>query len=87
MLRLAVAYHESIALDKLHEHFDGPEADLIAITAGTKCVKCGLGFAVVLTSKTDSLNNEYLSRLDDVIKGDCRNGLHQHQYVLGAATP
>jgi hypothetical protein len=84
---LAAAYHESIALRKLKQHFDGPEAKLIAITAGTRCEKCGLTFAVVLSASKDGRNNEYLTRLDHLIKDDCRNGQHQQQYVLGEATP
>jgi hypothetical protein len=82
MPHLAVAYHESIALEKLHEYFDGPEANLIAISAGTTCGKCGLMFAVVLTAKTDPRNDEYLIHLEHVIKDDCRNGQHQREYAL-----
>jgi hypothetical protein len=82
MARLAIAYHESIALEKLHEHFDGPEAHLMALSAGTKCEKCGLLFAVVLTARTDPRNNEYVSELDRMIGDDCRNGEHQQEYGL-----
>jgi hypothetical protein len=39
-------------------------------------------FAVVLTAKTDPRNEEYLTRLDQVIKDDCRNGQHQLEYAL-----
>jgi hypothetical protein len=82
MPRLVVAYHESIAVEKLHEYFDGLLANLIVVTAGTKCEKCGLMFAVVLTAKTDPRNDEYLIHLDHVIKDDCRNGHHQQEYAL-----
>jgi hypothetical protein len=82
MPRLAVAYHASTALEKLHEHFDGAQADRIAISAGTKCGSCGLMFVIVLMGKTDPRNEEYLFRLDLLIRDDCRNGQHQQEYVL-----
>jgi hypothetical protein len=82
MPRFAVAYHESIAIERLHEYFDGPQANLIVITAGTTCEKCGLMFAVVLTAKTDPRNHEYITHLDYVINDDCRNGQHQQEYAL-----
>jgi len=78
----AVAFHESLALEKLEEFFTSPESHAMAETQAVACSKCNLGFAVVLVARGLPKNAEYLARLNATIEGDCINGMHQEEYVL-----
>jgi hypothetical protein len=79
----AIAFHTSLALEKLHEYFADESAQFSAVSIGTKCEKCGLSFAIVLPMKNDPKNQEYTNELNEMIAEDCINGMHQEEYVLG----
>jgi hypothetical protein len=78
----AVAYNDSIALDKIHEYFAGSKSERIATTSGTKCRKCGRLFAVILAVKDDVKNSRYLDQLQQMIERDCKKGQHCDEYQL-----
>ena len=78
----AIAFHESVALDKTHEYFESPEARFQGETQAGKCVKCSLAFAIVLLVKSDPRNLEYVGHLNAIIGEDCIGGLHKDEYVL-----
>jgi hypothetical protein len=79
----AIAFHSSLALEKLHEYFADEPAQCSAVSIGTKCEKCGFSFAIVLPMKNDPKNQEYMNELNKMIAADCINGMHQEEYVLG----
>jgi len=81
---LAVAFHPDSALDRLHKYFARPEAQSHATTRTGECSKCGLVFAVVLTQKSDSRNEESLAALCKLITEDCDAGCHDDEYGLDA---
>ena len=54
----AIAFHEVIATDKIHELFGSPESQKQIETQQGKCVKCNLAFVIVLFVKSDPRNPE-----------------------------
>lgn len=78
----AIAFHESLAIEKLEDLFTSPESRALAETQALTCSKCNLGFAAVLVANGDPRNAEYLARLNAIIEEDCINGMHQGEYVV-----
>jgi hypothetical protein len=78
----AIAYHESIAMEKLEEYFRSPTTQRSTSTRAAKCSKCNLTFAVIVTEANDARNFDYVDQLQAIITDDCRSGLHQDEYVL-----
>ena len=78
----AIAFHEIIATDKIHELFGSPESQEQIETQQGKCVKCNLGFVIVLFVKSDRRNPEYVGHLNSIIADDCIGGRHKDEYVL-----
>jgi hypothetical protein len=78
----AIAFHESLAIEKLEDLFTSPESRALAETQALACSKCNLGFAAVLVVKGHPRNGEYLTRLNAIIEEDCINGMHQEEYVV-----
>lgn len=78
----AIAYHESVALEKLEVYFKSEGEEPYAGSTAAKCPNCNLAFAVVLTLKSDPLNPEYIQELVIVISGDCSDGVHKEEYVV-----
>jgi len=78
----AIAFHESLAVEKMEDLFTSPESQTLAETQTLMCSKCNLGFAAVLVAKGHPQNTEYLARLNMMIEEDCINGIHQGEYVV-----
>jgi hypothetical protein len=78
----AIAFHESLAVEKLEDLFISPESRALAETCAVTCSKCKLGFAAVLVAKGHPQNADYIARLGAMIEEDCINGMHQGEYVL-----
>jgi hypothetical protein len=81
---LAVAFHQDVALDRLHEFFASPEVQRRATTQSCECSKCGLVFAIVLTQKSDPRNDASFGALCERIAEGCDVGIHEDEYVLDA---
>jgi hypothetical protein len=79
---LAVAFHQDVALERLHAYFANPERQRLATTQSGECTKCGLAFAIVLTQKSDPRNNESITALGQLIASNCDVGSHEDEYVL-----
>jgi hypothetical protein len=78
----AIAFHESLALEKLEDFFTSPESHTLAETQALACSKCNLTFAAVLVASGHPKNPGYIARLNAMIEEDCINGMHQGEYVL-----
>lgn len=78
----AIAFHEAVAVEKMHEYFHSPQSELQSETQGGKCVKCNLAFAIVLAVKSDPRNPEYVGHLNSIIADDCINEFHKDEYIL-----
>jgi hypothetical protein len=83
----AIAFHELIATDKIHELFGSPESQEQIETRQGKCVKCNLEFVIVLFAKSDPRNPEYVGHLNSIIAEDCTGGSHQDEYLLDEVDP
>jgi hypothetical protein len=83
----AIAFHEVIAADKIHELFGSPESQKQIETQEGKCVKCNLAFAIVLFVKTDPRNPEYVGHLNSIIADDRIGGRHKDEYLLDEVDP
>jgi hypothetical protein len=83
----AIAFHESLAIEKLHEYFSSPESQQQSETRQGTCVRCNLAFSIVVVVKSDPRNTEYIGRLNSIIADDCIGGLHQDEYVLQEPGP
>jgi hypothetical protein len=79
----AIAYHESIAMERLEKYFDG-ESGSLSDSTSTKCDRCDIAFAVVLPARDHPDNARYVLDLTRLIAEDCRNGMHREEYVLEA---
>jgi hypothetical protein len=79
----AVAYHESVAMERLEKYFDG-ESGSVSDATSTKCDRCETVFAVVLPARNHPDNARYLLDITRLISEDCAKGLHQDEYVLGS---
>jgi hypothetical protein len=78
----AIAYHESVAMEKLDEYFKSSTAQRSASTRAAKCDNCDLTFAIILIGANDNLNLVYIDQLQAIITEDCVSGLHQDEYIL-----
>jgi hypothetical protein len=83
----AIAFHELIATDKIHELFGSPESQEQIETRQGKCVKCNLEFVIVLLAKSDPRNPEYVGQLNGIIAEDCIGGSHRDEYSLDEVDP
>jgi len=83
----AIAFHEIIAMDKIHELFGSPESQEQIETQNGKCVKCNLRFVIVLFVKSDRRNPEYVGHLNSIISDECIGGRHKDEYVLDEVDP
>jgi hypothetical protein len=81
----AIAFHEIIAMEKIHELFRSQESHEQIDTQHGKCVKCNLGFVIVLFVKSDRTNPEYVGHLNSIISDDCIGGKHKDEYILDEA--
>jgi hypothetical protein len=79
----AIAYHESVAMERLEKYFDG-ETGSLSDSTSTKCHRCETVFAVVLPARGHPDNARYVRDLTRLISEDCINGMHQDEYVLGS---
>jgi hypothetical protein len=77
----AIAYHESVAMERLEKYFDGESGSLSGSTS-MKCDRCDIVFAVVLPARDHPDNARYVSDVSGLISEDCINGMHQEEYVL-----
>jgi hypothetical protein len=77
----ALAYHESVAMERLEKYFDG-ESESLSGSTSTKCDRCEVVFAVVLPARDHPDNVRHVMDLKRLISDDCINGLHQEEYVL-----
>jgi hypothetical protein len=77
----AIAYHESVAMERLEKYFDGESGSLSGSTS-RKCDRCEIVFAVVLPARDHPDNARYVRDLTRLISEDCINGMHQEEYVL-----
>jgi hypothetical protein len=80
----AIAYHESVAMERLERHFQGEGASRSG-TAATKCDKCKLNFAIVLPIHDHPDNAKYILRLTQIISDDRVSGRHHDEYMLESA--
>ena len=76
----AIAYHESVAMERLEKYFNG-ESSSGAGSSATKCDSCNLTFAVVLPARDHPENARYILDLRRLISVDCINGMHQEEYM------
>jgi hypothetical protein len=77
----AIAYHESVAMERLEKYFDGESGSLSGSTS-TKCYGCDIVFAVVLPARDHPDNAQYVQDLTRLISEDSINGMPQEEYVL-----
>jgi hypothetical protein len=82
----AIAFHESLAIEKLNEYFASDESQEGEIQEIT-CVRCNLAFRIVVAVKADPRNTEYVGHLKSIIANDCIGGLHQDEYVFQEPGP
>lgn len=82
MTTRAIAFHESVASDKLQELFgsDGPQ--LFSSSQATGCGKCRARFAIFFPDKSDPDNISYIRDLEVTIAEDCTNGKHSQEVRL-----
>jgi hypothetical protein len=77
----AIAYHESVAMERLEKYFDGESGSLAGSTS-TKCDGCDIIFAVVLPARDHPDNARYVRDITRLISEDCINGMHKEEYIL-----
>jgi hypothetical protein len=77
----AIAYHESVAMERLEKYFDGESGSLSGSTS-TKCDRCEIVFPVVLPARDHPDNVRYVLELTRLISENCINGMRQEEYVL-----
>ena len=70
----AVAYHESVAMERLEKYFDG-ESGSVSDATSTKCDRCETVFAVVLPARNHPDNARYVRDLTRLVSEDCINGM------------
>jgi hypothetical protein len=80
----AIAYHESVAVERLQRYF-GKQGASLAGTAATKCENCNLNFAILLPSRDHPDNPRYILQSTRAVSEDCINGMHQDEHVLNAS--
>jgi hypothetical protein len=78
---VAIAFHDSVAQEKLHELFATDEIVARSITKTLTCPKCKVLFAVVLPQKEDPRNDWFVDALQVIICEDCINGIHKEEYA------
>lgn len=83
----AIAFHESIATDRVRDFIESAESQAHTETQAGTCVKCNLGFAILLLVKSDPRNAEYVGHLNDMIAADCIAGHHRDEYILDESGP
>lgn len=83
----AIAFHESISVEKLEEIFEHDANELFGGTLGARCPACGLKFAVFFPAYDDPENQNYLTKLKELIASDCKGGQHLLEEYRLTATP
>lgn len=83
----AVAFHETIAVERIDRLFTSPKmrAAIGAQTVG--CSACNAKFAVVLLDKSDPDNEGLICRLEALIANDCESGRHKSEYFIEKLEP
>lgn len=76
----AIAYHESVAMERLEEYFHGESSSLAGSTIA-KCDGCNLAFAIVLPARDHPNNDRYILELRRLISEGCIDGF-QEEYVF-----
>ena len=80
----AMAFHESISVERLNNLFRSDWNQLFAGTTAGHCSRCGAQFAVFFPNSDDRDNGEYLASIEKLISEDCKAGKHSREFVLKA---
>ena len=76
MSLVAIAFHESVSVNKLEELFKSEWHQLFAATTVAHCKKCGTSYAVFLPKSDDPQNGPYIAELESRISKGCDKGKH-----------
>lgn len=79
---LAVAFNESVSVQRLAEIFKSDANQLFGGTTAAHCKTCGRQFAVFFPNSDDPENLKYLAELEKQIAADCRSGKHLLEFRL-----
>lgn len=76
----AIAFHKSVAQEKMEQLFKSDAAQVFSGSTAAVCSKCQQEFAVYFPQKDDPENDHYLKELNKLIATDCRDGQHEERY-------